>query len=123
MDTNKYKQMLETEKNLLESELENIGIKNPNNPEDWQAVPSERGEVDTRDETAVRFDNFEEKQAAEKSMEKRWHTVKLALEKIERGDYGICEISGQPIEEDRLEANPAARTNKANMNKEEELLI
>ncbi len=115
--------MLETEKKLLESELENIGIKNPDNSEDWQAVPSERGEVDTRDEIAVRFDSFEEKQAAERSLEKRWRKVKLALEKIEKGEYGICEISGQPIEEDRLGANPAARTNKANMDKEEELLI
>jgi len=35
--------------------------------------------------------------------------VDLALAKIERGDYGICELSGQPIAKDRLEAIPWTR--------------
>jgi RNA polymerase-binding transcription factor DksA len=36
--------------------------------------------------------------------------VKDALAKIDAGTYGICETSGEPIEEARLRANPAART-------------
>ena len=43
------------------------------------------------------------------------------LKKIEAGTFGVCEISGEPIEEDRLDANPAARTNKANINNEADL--
>jgi RNA polymerase-binding transcription factor DksA len=31
-----------------------------------------------------------------------------ALRRIERGTYGICEISGEPIEEKRLQAIPWA---------------
>ena len=41
--------------------------------------------------------------------------VDEALEKIEKGTYGICETGGEKIEEDRLEANPSARTCKAHM--------
>ena len=35
---------------------------------------------------------------------------------IAAGTYGTCEVSGEQIEEDRLEADPAARTCKAHMN-------
>ena len=32
-----------------------------------------------------------------------------ALLRIERGEYGVCEVCGRPIELDRLEAEPTAR--------------
>ena len=35
--------------------------------------------------------------------------VLAALRRLERGTYGICEITGQPIEPARLEALPWAR--------------
>ena len=35
--------------------------------------------------------------------------VLAALRRLERGTYGICEITGLPIEPDRLEALPWAR--------------
>ena len=35
--------------------------------------------------------------------------IDAALERFERGEYGICESCGGPIGEDRLEAMPAAR--------------
>ena len=37
------------------------------------------------------------------------HEVLDALRRMERGTYGICEITGEPIEETRLEAIPWAR--------------
>ena len=46
----------------------------------------------------------------------RYNDVKDALHKIETTGYGVCEVCGEKIEEDRLEANPAARTCKAHMN-------
>lgn len=33
-----------------------------------------------------------------------------ALEKMDKGTYGVCEACGEQIPFDRLEANPAART-------------
>src|SRR5262249_53331240 len=35
--------------------------------------------------------------------------VLAAIRRIERGTYGICEITGEPIEADRLKALPWAR--------------
>ena len=35
--------------------------------------------------------------------------VQMALKKIDKGVYGICEYSGEPIGEERLEAIPWAR--------------
>jgi RNA polymerase-binding transcription factor DksA len=35
--------------------------------------------------------------------------VEAALERIEAGGYGICEVCHQPIPEERLEALPATR--------------
>ena len=52
------------------------------------------------------------------SLEKQLKEINNALEKIGKGTYGICEISGEPIERDRLEANPAARTAKKYMKTE-----
>jgi RNA polymerase-binding transcription factor DksA len=48
-------------------------------------------------------------------LEGRRTDVKEALDKIEEGRFGICEECGEKIEEDRLEANPSARTCKAHM--------
>lgn len=43
-------------------------------------------------------------------LEHRYADVLRALTKIETGTYGICEISGEPIEIERLQADPSART-------------
>lgn len=45
-----------------------------------------------------------------KELEDRRRDIRDALRKIKEGNYGICEIGGDEIDLDRLEANPAART-------------
>ena len=40
---------------------------------------------------------------------KTLHDIELALEKIESGNYGICEETGEPIEQKRLEKQPWVR--------------
>lgn len=35
--------------------------------------------------------------------------VEAALERLEAGTYGSCEVCGQPIEDSRLEAHPSTR--------------
>lgn len=35
--------------------------------------------------------------------------VEAALERLENGTYGTCEVCGRPIEDSRLEAWPATR--------------
>lgn len=49
-------------------------------------------------------------QATVASLEQTLNDVKLALHKIEQGEYGVCEETGDFISEERLSAYPAART-------------
>lgn len=110
-DTNYFKQKLEEELTQLEAELKTVGRKNPDNNNDWEATPAEI-EPDMAEETEVAdaIEEFGNNTAILKQLEIRYNEVKDALAKIANGTYGICEISGEKIEEERLEANPAART-------------
>ena len=56
-------------------------------------------------------------------LETRFRNIKRALDKIEAGTFGICEISGNQIEPERLAANPAARTDISHIDKEDTLPI
>ena len=117
IDTNKFKTSLEAEMKELETQLSKVGRRNPNNPDDWEAVQGETNvDYADRNEVGDAIEQYEENSAILKELETRYNNVKLALSKIEEGKYGICEISGEEIELDRLEANPAARTCKAHMN-------
>ncbi len=108
MDTNNFKNKLEQEKKILLEELSGLGMKNPEDGE-WGATAETGPEADPND-LGDRSKDFEEKTAMIKPLEKRLTDVNLALTKIKAGTYGFCEISGEPIEPERLEANPAART-------------
>ncbi|MEK7184875.1 MAG: TraR/DksA C4-type zinc finger protein [Patescibacteria group bacterium] len=113
-----FKEKLLKEKALLESELANIGKVNPNNPNDWSATTNDI-ETDSADENEVadRFEELEENEVVISKLEPQYLEVKNALDRIETLKYGICEVSGEEIERDRLEANPSARTCKAHMGK------
>lgn len=117
INTEHFKEKLLAELKTLETELETVGRKNPRNPADWEAKEGEMN-TDTAEEAEVAegIEQYENNSAVLKQLEIRYNEVKDALAKIDMGTYGICEISGLPIEEDRLEANPAARTDKAHMN-------
>ncbi len=110
-DIQKYKKLLEEERATLESELGSLGVKNPADG-DWEATPTatEDGETSGEDDLADRNEEYEERSATLKTLGKRLDDVHSALMKIEQGAYGVCEVSGEAIEEDRLLANPAART-------------
>jgi RNA polymerase-binding transcription factor DksA len=116
IDIKYFKDKLEEELLLVEKELEEVGRKNPDNKADWEAEPADMN-IDSADpnETADNIEEYEGNTAVLKELEIRFNDIKDALAKIENGTYGVCEISGQPIEEDRLIANPAARTCKKHM--------
>lgn len=122
VDTEAFKARLETMLNEITEELKTIGIHNPENPSDWEAVPEgvDVGEPDPN-VAADRVEEWDERRALVATLETRYNNIVRALKKIEDGSYGVCEISGKEIEADRLNANPAARTNKEHMNDESEL--
>jgi len=111
IDTKKYKEKLEKELALIEGEMSKIARKNPSNPNDWEAIEEDmdNNESDPND-VADEMENFEGNQAVLRRLEPQYNDIKRALEKIEKGTYGICEVGGEEISEDRLEASPSAKT-------------
>lgn len=116
MDTQTFKTKLEEEKVTLEAELSTVGRRNPSNPADWEPVPQETGQEADPNDAADHIEHFEENTAILKELETRYNEVLAALARIEDGSYGTCSIGGEPIEEDRLNADPAATTCKAHLN-------
>lgn len=114
MDTAKYKAKLEEERDRLTEELQAIAKPRPGVPGDWQAQPEETN-LDTRDDVAEKFETLEQRRANEHTLESRLNEVTSALGRIAAGTFGFCEVGHEPIEVDRLEANPAARTCKAHL--------
>ncbi len=117
LDLEHLRQKLEEEKKILIEELESVGRINPDNKEDWEARPAEII-VSSADANEVgdAYEAYRENAGILNELEIRFNNVKNALKKIEDGSYGFCKISGEPIERDRLEANPAAETCKEHMN-------
>lgn len=124
MSYEEYKIRLESELTEVIDELKTIAVENKDTG-DWVAIPA-IDEINKSADENIEADAVEEwdtRLAILNQLEVRHRNIKLALEKITNGSYGICEISGEPIEIARLNANPAARTNIANRDRERELSI
>ncbi|MDP4020483.1 MAG: TraR/DksA C4-type zinc finger protein [Candidatus Adlerbacteria bacterium] len=124
MDTEHFKRKLEQEFTVVEAELKSVGVQNPHNPADWEATERKMdvmSAVADPNEAADKQEEYVENRAINDTLEIRYNNIKRALKKIEDGTYGTCEMSNEPIEPERLEANPAARTCKAHMNEEKNL--
>lgn len=110
-----YKNMLEEEHKKLTEELESLGNKNTETGV-WEADPEDIDPSDADPNTvADRFEDFEERSATMKPLVERLTNIENALGRIEDGSFGTCTQCNGPIEEDRLQANPAATTCKAHM--------
>lgn len=117
MNTEHFKVKLEEELQVIEQELNELGWKNPETGE-WEAT-GKNLDVTTpmadSNESADQLEELVEREGETSTLEARRTDVKDALAKIKDGSFGTCETGGEAIEEDRLEANPAARTCKAHM--------
>jgi RNA polymerase-binding transcription factor DksA len=109
-DTTIYKQRLETELEEITKTLgehgHQVGIGG-----EWSAS-SETMETDATDPNSV-ADQIEElvgNVSIVGELKGRFKAIQSALEKIEKGTYGKCEVGGEDIPADRLEANPSAAT-------------
>lgn len=111
--------MLEEERASLYTELEKIGTEVDRETGVWEPVASTL-KVNQADlnEVADAAEDSDDNIAMVAELGTRYQNIVRALKKIEDRTFGICEIAGEPIEEDRLEANPAARTCKAHMEDE-----
>lgn len=111
---NYFKEKLLAEKALLVDELNSMGRQDERG--DWSATPEPHQDVGDDGDEASLIQEFDSKVARLGSLEIKYRQVASALDRIDAGTYGVCIKSGNPIEEDRLEANPSAETCKAMMN-------
>jgi RNA polymerase-binding transcription factor DksA len=118
-----YKERLEEDLALITKALQELGVHNPSLAEDWIALPVD-GDIAEADENvaADRAEDIEERVATLAALETEYNDIVRALSKIEEGTYGVCEISGEEIEEERLNANPSARTCIEHMDSELDLI-
>lgn len=121
MQNEEYKKRLEVALATISTELNTIAVQDPETG-DWEAIPAgeELGSADENVE-ADAIEDWDTRHAVVTELETRYRNITRALQKITAGTYGMCEISGEPIEPERLDANPAARTNIANRDREKEL--
>ncbi|MDQ2933149.1 MAG: TraR/DksA C4-type zinc finger protein [bacterium] len=105
-----FKKKLVEEKKALETELGGIGKRNPSAAGGWEATAGGM-EVDSADENEVadKLEEIEDNAGIVSQLEKQLNEVLAALERFEKGTYGLCEVCGEPIEPERLEANPSSR--------------
>ncbi|MCF7865568.1 MAG: TraR/DksA C4-type zinc finger protein [Candidatus Pacebacteria bacterium] len=115
LDIQHFKDLLVKEKEILEKDLSSIGRKIDPSGVVWESVSNQEDNTADREEVASSIESFENNEGAISILETQLHEVNHALEKIEKGTYGICEVSGEEIEIDRLEANPSARTSKKHL--------
>ncbi|MCL5781944.1 MAG: TraR/DksA C4-type zinc finger protein [Patescibacteria group bacterium] len=109
-DLEYFKKKLLDEKASIEAGLADISKKEPGSPGGWEATSDIEVDAADENEVADKFEELEENTAISSSLEKQLADINDALQKIEEGKYGICEVCGSEIERGRLEANPSART-------------
>ena len=75
---------------------------------DYETIEEDLGT--DMDDSATETEINDNNRSVEITLESRLKDVLDALEKIEKGKYGICEKTGLDIPRNRLEALPTART-------------
>ncbi len=94
------------EKEELKKGIEKIAKKEPEGEENYEPKHPEYGRAP--EENADEEERFLAEADVENSIENHLREIDNALDKIEKGTYGICSKCGQEIDEKRLKAYPSA---------------
>ncbi|MBI2263208.1 hypothetical protein HYU72_01010 [Candidatus Berkelbacteria bacterium] len=62
----------------------------------------------SEDENAKEVEEYEKRLGLRKNVEDELRNTKFALERLEKGTYGLCAKDNKPIEAGRLKANPSS---------------
>ncbi len=104
----KTKVRLEGEEKILKEQLAEFAAKDKILRGDWDTkYPNFHGS--SLEEEADEVEEFESLKAIEATLEVKLAGVKIALEKIKTGQYGICEKCQTEISQERLEALPETK--------------
>ena len=101
------KKKLEEEKGRLEEELGKIA-KPTGTPGDYETQFDELGT--DREDNATEVEEYSDNLAVETNLEDQLKDVNEALERMEKGTYGVCENCNEEIDTERLKVYPAAKT-------------
>ena len=71
------------------------------------------GDVDHFDEKTDEVEELSNRFGEENDLKKRLDEIDVALGKIEKGNYGLCELCGGGIENEILDVDPESRLCKA----------
>lgn len=104
------KRRLIIERIQLKHLLRDLGVVHPDDEYNLDPIANKTLDINIADEAEVAdgLQNFHIRAEEEMTLEKRYRDVHAALLAIELGSYGTCVECGEPIERNRLEANPAA---------------
>lgn len=106
MIATKYKHVqehLESEHKRLASELEQVQTSASSTEERREGSPFGK-----REEEATETLELEKRLTLENRIRQELAAIEHALERFEKGTYGLCENCGQPIDPKRLEVLPQA---------------
>lgn len=97
---------LEAEKDSLDEELASHGKPVAG---DWQGGSKTEGEEADPIDAADNIEELVTNVPLVEELETRRKEITAAIERMDNGTYGTCADCGEPIDIDRLEANPAAK--------------
>jgi len=106
------KEKLEKEKKALEKQLKTFATEDKKLKGDWDTrFPNWNGETGSSalEKEADEVEEYSTLLPIEHSLENRLRGINLALEKIKKSNYGICENCKKPISIKRLKVFPSAR--------------
>ena len=103
INLDKVRARMETERKRLLTELDSLQT-NVETAEDRR----EGSPFGKREEEATESFELEKRVALEKQVRANLAEIEHALDKFKKGTYGLCDICGQPIPPERLEAMPHA---------------
>ena len=104
------KERLEKEKVSIEEQLKRFAKRDEKLKGDWDTIfpkfnGGEAGGA-ALEKAADEVEEYSTLLSIEHSLELKLKNIDLALEKIEKGQYGRCEKCGKEISEDRLKVSP-----------------
>lgn len=102
----KIEEQLKQEKVRLEKELAKFTTKNRHVAGDYDATFPEYG--DKEDENAQEVAQYTTNKPLEIALENELRDVGKSLERLKKGDYGVCKYCKKPIDEKRLLARPTS---------------
>lgn len=109
MDTTQARTKLEEEREhllrLRDEEVENTGLHEEQSESSGTLADYDQHPGDVGTETFERTKEL----AVQDQLDDRLSEVNAALERLEEGNYGRCEVCGRQIDPERLEARPATR--------------